>query len=614
MLNLLLLIASVLTPAAQPMADTSLRQEKLQVERLPDLNLPRYSHNVFFAGSELTVVGGHTSGFVRTPTAEYYADGAWHLLNTVYPHDDGMAVLLDGGQRVLLAGGHEKNLGIGQTYEVELYYPATHTFEGFGCLDRNRAFAQGVELGNGEVVITGNHQGNDAIEIFDGGRAMRFVKDVEAWRQVPYILPIGEEEVMVFGNVWREGEIHPCDTVSRLKGAPFCVPLLKDWMPIMNDQNSHCLSSFIGDKAAGDYSYLVAAQNGSGEMGFIFVHDTVFTLLPTTSPVPTEWGWGRIRYDRVAVVDRTARRAYLVGSDSTARVYVVAVEYGKRPAPIIFYCSDPLPDFGNTTPVLTPDGNLVVVGGCIDNNFSLLSSVWLLKTSDKQDALLSFETSLSSPLEGIHIFSSPLEGGRGVLLALLGMGLLAGIVLTIRGIRKKQRLLQAPPLPPSRGDEDGRLSSKVDERVGAAVKMETSSDELMARIDGLMEREQIYLNPELKVSDVAEALGVPRNAVSACINSQCGCTFNQFVNEYRLQHAQKLLLETSELKISAVGLESGFANERSFFRAFKSAMDMTPKEWKTMQDMDKSPQGTKNLDGGNAPDKDRDKNARPAGA
>jgi hypothetical protein len=202
---------------------------------------------------------------------------------------------------------------------------------------------------------------------------------VEAWRQVPYILPIGEEEVMVFGNVWREGEFHPCDTVSRLQGTPFCVPLLKDWMPIMNDQNSHCLSSFIGDKAAGDYTYLIAAQNGKGETGFLLVQDTVFTLLPTTCPVPTEWGWGRIRYDRVAVVDRTARRAYLVGSDSTARVYVVAVEYGKCPSPITFYYSEPLPDFGNTTPVLTPDGNLVVVGGCIDNNFSLLSSVWLLK-------------------------------------------------------------------------------------------------------------------------------------------------------------------------------------------------------------------------------------------
>ena len=550
----------MLSPAVQPAADTALRQEKLVVERLPDLNVPRYSHNVFYAGNELTVVGGHTSGFVRTPTAEYYEDGAWHLLHTVYSHDDGMSVVLDGGQRVLLAGGHEKNLGIGQTYEVEIYYPGTHSFEGFGCLDRNRAFAQGVELSNGEVVITGNHQGNDAIELFDGSRALKFVKDVEVWHPMPYVLPIGEEEIMVFGNVWREGKFHPCDTVSRLQGAPFRVPLLKDWMPILSDQNSHCLSSFIGDKEEGDYSYLIAAQNGNGEIGFLLVHDTVFTLLPTTNPVPTEWGWGRIRYDRVLVADRTARRAYLVGSDSSARVYVVAVEYGKHPAPITFYYSDPLPDFGNTTPVLTPDGNLVVVGGSIDNNFSLLSSVWLLKMSDKPDAL-------ASP-------QSPLLKARGVkiVLCLLGALLLVGAVIAFWRRRKAKLTAQ---------------ENESDEAPLASRRGVGGEAELMNRINGLMENERLYLNPELKVGDVADALGVSRNAVSACINNHQGCTFSQFVNDYRLQHAKRLLNESPDMKISAVGLESGFANERSFFRAFKSAMDMTPKEWKDLKDRDK---------------------------
>jgi len=558
MLKLILFIASALLPAAQPAADTTLRQEKLTVERLPDLNLPRYSHNVFYAGNELTVVGGHTSGFVLTPTAEYYSDGEWHLLPTVYAHDNGIAVVLDEGKRVLLAGGHEKNLGIGQTYEVEIYYPGTHSFEGFGCLDRNRALAQGVELPNGEVVITGNHQGNDAIEIFDGGRALKFVKDVEVWRPVPYVLPIGEEEVMVFGNVWREERFHPCDTVSRLQGAPFCEPLLKEWMPIMNDQNSHCLSSFIGDKETGDYSYLIAAQNGNGEIGFLLIHDTVFTLLPTTSPVPTEWGWGRIRYDRVAVVDRAAQRAYLVGTDSTARVYVVAVEYDKCPSPITFYYSEPLPEFGDVTPVLTPDGNLVVVGGNIDNNFSLLSSVWLLKMSGKPDALMAG----ASPAKTLWWL-------LGILLPVV----VAAVVLFRRVKRRNS-------------DSEGVTQHVSTE---TTVNHETSHDtsQLMDRISGLMENERLYLNPELKVGDVADALGVSRNAVSICINSHQGCSFSQYVNDYRLQHAKRLLTETPDMKVSAVGLESGFANERSFFRAFKSAMDMTPKEWKDLKDRDK---------------------------
>lgn len=553
--TILFLIASLLTMTAQQPTDTSVRQEKLKVERLPDLKIARSGHCVFYAGGELTVVGGRTSGFVLTPTAEYFADGSWHLVPTVYSHDDGLAVVFRDDQRVLIAGGHEKNLGIGQTYEAEMYYPETHSFDGFGCLDRKRALAQGVELSNGEVLIVGNHQGNDAFELFDGHKSFRFVKDVEVWHSAPYILPVGEDDAIVFGSVWRDGKFQPCDTVLRLKGPSFSVPLLKEWNPILFDQNSHCESSFIGDRAKGDYSYLVAALDSDGAVAFLYIRDTVFSLLPTSCPVPMESKWGPIRYHLVAVADRSAQRSYLVGEDSTRRVYVVAVDYAKRPAPITLYCSDPLPSFGDATPVLTPDGNLVIAGGILDNNFSPFSTVWLLKMSDKQ------ETMMTKPNQAKTFLW---------ILAILLLVTVA-IVGTFFVVRRHK---QEEPSPQEVVAADHTAQDRPD----------SATDELMARIVGLMETERMYLNPELKVSDVAEALGVPRNAVSNSINSHQGCTFSQFVNDYRMQHAKKLLLDDSDLKISAVGLYSGFANERSFFRAFKSSTGMTPTEWKSLQD------------------------------
>ena len=107
-------------------------------------------------------------------------------------------------------------------------------------------------------------------------------------------------------------------------------------------------------------------------------------------------------------------------------------------------------------------------------------------------------------------------------------------------------------------------------------------DDLMPRIRQLLEKEHLYLNPNLKLADVAEALGINRNAISACVNAQ-GSTFNQLVNDYRLQHAKELLRSDSDMKMATVGLESGFANERSFFRVFKDATGMTPKEWAAKQ-------------------------------
>ena len=56
----------------KPPATAAVPAVKMAVERLPDLNIPRAGHSVFCTGGEVTVVGGHTSGFVLTPTAEYF--------------------------------------------------------------------------------------------------------------------------------------------------------------------------------------------------------------------------------------------------------------------------------------------------------------------------------------------------------------------------------------------------------------------------------------------------------------------------------------------------------------------------------------------------------------
>lgn len=512
---------------------TLLTAQNIDAERLPDMNVPRAGHNVFYADGELTVIGGHTSGFVLTPTAEYFSDGIWHPVPSVYTHDNGMAVVLDGGKRVLLAGGHERNLGIGQSYELELYDRETHTFEGFGCLERNRAFAQGVELDNGNVLICGNHKGNDCFEVFDGQRFCHHVKDVAVWHSSPYLLPISNDDVMAFGAVWRN-RFEPCDTVDRLKGDPFCAPLLKDWMPMFYGQNSHAIESFTGDKTNGDYSYIIAAQNLDGELAFIHIHDTVFSLLPTTSPVPTSSEWGKIHYNRVAVVDRNAHKAYLVGNDTDGRACVVAVEYDKNPAPLNFYHTEPLNNFGDATPVLTPDGDLIITGGILDDNFTPLASVWLLHTGT----------------EKAIVKTSP---------SLTWLWILCSVVLLI---------------------VVGALTKRMRKKGTPTVQPETSSKELMARITELMVTKQLYLNKDLKVSDLADALGTHKNAVSACINEN-GSSFSQLVNDYRLEHAKNLLRQSPNVKVANVAMESGFTNERTFFRVFKDATGMTPKEWVT---------------------------------
>jgi len=100
-----------------------------------------------------------------------------------------------------------------------------------------------------------------------------------------------------------------------------------------------------------------------------------------------------------------------------------------------------------------------------------------------------------------------------------------------------------------------------------------------------MDKQRPYLNDDLKMSDIATELDVHQNEVSACINSSKGCSFSQFVNGYRVAYAQQLMREHPDKKMAQVAFESGFSNDRSFYRAFKIITGKAPSEW-VLQEID----------------------------
>jgi hypothetical protein len=207
---------------------------KLEAERLPDMTVPRSGHSAFLANGEVTVVGGHTSGFKLTPTAEYLKDDEWHQIPTVYSHDGGTSIVMKSG-KVLLAGGFKDNLGISQSYEVELYDPKTHTCEGFGCLNQKRASAAAVELDHGQVLITGNWYADDEMELYDGKASFSHAKAVSQSRYLPHVLRTSGNDAMIVAGYDMHGE--PLDTIiiDRLHGEAIRDTLFSTWRPLHYD-------------------------------------------------------------------------------------------------------------------------------------------------------------------------------------------------------------------------------------------------------------------------------------------------------------------------------------------------------------------------------------------
>ena len=105
----------------------------------------------------------------------------------------------------------------------------------------------------------------------------------------------------------------------------------------------------------------------------------------------------------------------------------------------------------------------------------------------------------------------------------------------------------------------------------------------MQRIHHLVVEEKQFLNSDLTVSALAKQIGTHRNNISACVNLIKGCNFTQYVNSYRIEYAKQLMLKYPDQKANAIGIDSGFANDTSFFRTFRALTGQTPGDWKKQQ-------------------------------
>ncbi len=95
----------------------------------------------------------------------------------------------------------------------------------------------------------------------------------------------------------------------------------------------------------------------------------------------------------------------------------------------------------------------------------------------------------------------------------------------------------------------------------------------------LFEKEHVYLNPRLRLSELAMLLGTNRTYLSQYFNQNCESTFYDFVNDYRIHHA-KLLLHSTDDTLETIAMNSGFNSLSTFRRAFVQREGMSPIEFR----------------------------------
>lgn len=101
------------------------------------------------------------------------------------------------------------------------------------------------------------------------------------------------------------------------------------------------------------------------------------------------------------------------------------------------------------------------------------------------------------------------------------------------------------------------------------------------RTELLMKEDELYKNPKLTLSDVADALDTNAKTISIIVNSGFNLNFNDFINYYRVE-AVKNKLKNGDFEIKTllgIALDCGFNSKATFNRAFKKSTSLSPQDY-----------------------------------
>lgn len=101
------------------------------------------------------------------------------------------------------------------------------------------------------------------------------------------------------------------------------------------------------------------------------------------------------------------------------------------------------------------------------------------------------------------------------------------------------------------------------------------------KIDDLMVNQKIFLEPELTLTELAKKIGTNASLLSKVINGIYGKSFNDYVNEFRVQEAIHLIQTPAYQNFSLLGVayDAGFNSKSTFNRAFKKVTGKNPKDY-----------------------------------
>lgn len=104
----------------------------------------------------------------------------------------------------------------------------------------------------------------------------------------------------------------------------------------------------------------------------------------------------------------------------------------------------------------------------------------------------------------------------------------------------------------------------------------------MNRLERVMRSQKVYLTPDLTLPKLARVVDCSVNHLSQVINSGFGMSFFDYLNQYRIEQARKLLgqEDARDAAILNIAFAVGFNSNSAFYTAFKKRVGQTPAQYR----------------------------------
>ncbi|MBO0457095.1 helix-turn-helix domain-containing protein [Enterococcus hulanensis] len=107
-----------------------------------------------------------------------------------------------------------------------------------------------------------------------------------------------------------------------------------------------------------------------------------------------------------------------------------------------------------------------------------------------------------------------------------------------------------------------------------------ATQDVLEKLDGIFSYVEGHYQEVLTLQTIAEITGYSSFYFTKFFKKNTGKTFLTFLNEYRIDKAKWLLIN-SDLPVSEIITQTGFESDKTFYRLFKSSMAMAPLEYRS---------------------------------